>query len=82
MKNNKLYIILILIIILLILLLTIFIFIRNNNKTNQTSITSNNSKKDTEQLNYKFFERGFIPYDDMTYFNNIYYKKINYFRTF
>ena len=77
MKKNKLYIILILIILLLILLLTIFTFIRNNNKTNQTSIISNNSKEDTEQLNYKFFERGFIPYDDMTYFNNIYYKKIS-----
>lgn len=83
MTKNKLYI-LISIIILLAILLFMYFIINNINSVNNSKaenlnteyITSENNEHN-EQLNYKFFERGFIPYDDMTYFNNIYYKQLN-----
>ena len=76
MKKGKLFI-LIAIIMILVLLLVGFLFIRKNNKTTENTIVESIDAENLEQLNYRFFERVTIPYDDMVYFNNIYYKQIN-----
>lgn len=75
--NKKKLCIFIIIIIILILLLIGYFYFKNSNRTIENTNIENTEVENSEQLNYKLFERGFIPYDDMTYFNNIYYKQLN-----
>lgn len=65
------------IIIILILLLIAYLILKGNTRTTENNTVESIDVENTEQLSYKFFERGFIPYNDMTYFNNIYYQKLN-----
>ena len=73
--NKKIISVFIIIIIILILLLVGYYFFRNNKITKNNNVETSNIDN-SKQLNYKFFKDS-IPYNDMTYFNNIYYKQIN-----
>lgn len=74
-KIIYIFLIIIIIIIIIILLLAGYFILKNNKTTEDINIETTNSEN-LEQLNYKFFKDS-IPYNDMTYFNNIYYKQIN-----
>ena len=81
MKKSKLYILISIIIIIIVILLFMYFNINitssvNNSKTEDLDTEYITSENDN-QLNYKFFVRNLIPYDDMQYFNNIYYKQLN-----
>lgn len=81
MKKNKLYVLISIIILLLAILLFLYFIINNassvNNSKTENLNTEYNTSENNNQLNYKFFVGNLIPYDDMQYFNNIYYKQLN-----
>ena len=73
--NKKIISVFIIIIIILVILLVGYCVLKNNKITKNNNVETSNLDN-LKQLNYKFFKDS-IPYNDMTYLNNIFYKQIN-----